>query len=304
MGVLDRFLSRLDRSPRLFAFFLMAPSFIMVLGLMYYPLLYSFFISLHRMNLLHSRGYFPTEFVGLSNYFQAFRDQVFIKGLINTILFAGAGVAIGVPFSFGVALVLNEKFRGNSIARNIPLLPWAIPGVVNVVIWGWILNGQYGALNNLLRQLGIISKPIVWLGDPFWVRVGIILSLLYNTSFPILLFLSALQSIPEEFYEAAKIDGAGAWNRFKNVTIPMMKPVFLTTTALTAMWGINVFTIVFMLTKGSPFNSSMVLIYYLFRQGLEFYEMGYAGAIAFILSLMMMIVAFINIKAMKMEALR
>ena len=221
----------------------------------------------------------------LEHFVRASNDPIWRKSIVTTMVFVGIVIGVGLPASLVIALVLNEDFRGRGILRAMLLIPWAIPPVVNGTIWGLILHGDLGTLNGLLLELGLIKKYVVWLADPRLALITVSLAVVWRwLPFMSLLILAGLQGIPPELYDAARVDGANAWNRFRFVTLPSLWPVLITVGVIQTMWTTKVFAEFWTLTKGGPSYSTTVMYYWVYKQAFEFLRLGYGSALAYILA--------------------
>lgn len=240
-----------------------------------FPLFFSIFLSFTKFDFT------KMEFVGLYNYFKLVNDQYLYKALINTILFTLAGVAACFTFSLAAALLLNEKLKFRGVFRALFLLPWIVPSVVAAAIWMCLYSSSYGVLNYYLQQLGFISSPIEWLGNTETVLPALILISLWKfVPWYTVSILAGLQSIPEYLYEAAKIDGAGRIARFRYITLPSLKSIFVIILSLGFIWRWNHFDIVWLLTGGGPAFSSHLIVTYIYLTTFGMFEAGYGAAIA------------------------
>lgn len=248
-----------------------------------FPLLFSIYISLNDYSLLT-----PPQFVGLKNYQTLFTDPLFAQSLQNTLVYAAATLALGTILSFLLALLLNQPLRAIPLFRTIFYLPSVTAGIATAILWAWIFNPQFGLLNVALSFVGI--KGPEWLVSPQWAMPAIILMSLWGVGGSMIIYLAGLQSIPEQLYEAASIDGANAWAKFWNVTVPMMSPVIFFNMVVGIIGTFQVFTNIMIMTNGGPANATLVYVLYLYRNAFEYFKMGYASSLAWVLFLIIMIV--------------
>ncbi len=275
----------------------MSPWLLLFLAFEIYPLIYGFYLSLNKVESLKMVG-----FVGIANYISAFDDPNFIVSLSFAGYIAIWIVAVGYWIALGIALLLNEDFKGKWIARSLIIIPWAIPGVSAGVIWRWLLNASFGAVNGLLWQLGIINDYVAFFSTDWSARHTIIFVLMWQRlPLMIVILLAGLQMVPKELYEAATLDGASMFARFRHMTLPSIRAVTLTLLVLQTMLMLQVFTEVFMLTKGQPANSTLVINYYAFRVGLEYLRMGEGAAMAFILTLVVLVLSIAYVRLWSRE---
>jgi multiple sugar transport system permease protein len=221
------------------------------------------------------------HFVFLRNYAEMFSRADFWNSLRVTMIYTVCFVVGAAFLGLLSALLLNLRFRWRTVARAAVIIPWAMPYVVAVLVWRWILDYHYGVLNFFLRGvIGAVSKPVDWVGNPTLALVSVIAIAVWK-EFPIatLMFTAGLQSIPGEFYEAAQVDGANAWARFRNVTLPLLRPVSLTVVLLLTIWGLKRVTVIYVLTKGGPVRATETLVIQSYLEAFNFFHMSYAAAV-------------------------
>jgi len=255
-----------------------------------WPVAASAWYSLTDFNLFQ-----PPHFVGLANYRQMLHDEVFWKSLTNTLYLTVIGVPLGLALSLGGALVLNRPVRGQPLFRALVYLPTIVPIVVSGYLWRWLLNPQYGYVDEMLRLLHL-PQPL-WLDNPAWGKPAILLVTLWTVGGMTVIFLAALRNVPKELYEAAAIDGAGPIAQFWHVTWPMISPVTLFQVIVSTIAYLQVFTQPYLLAQtrlntssGGPENSMLSYSMYLFQNAFVYLKMGYASAMAWVLFLVTMVV--------------
>src|SRR5690606_9895402 len=211
----------------------------------------------------------PTyEFVGLRNYVEILTSATFLERLAWTIVWTVVCVALHVGIGLGLALLLIRPMRFRAGYRVLLVLPWAIPSFVSAFIWRYLLNGEFGVVNAMLRAAGL--PGISWLDDPFWAKVSVIACNVWlGVPFMMLAMLGGLQAIPRELYEAAEVDGASPWQRFRHITLPGLSPVTRTVVLLGTIWTFNQFPVIFLLTKGGPAGATEILVTYAYREAFE-----------------------------------
>jgi multiple sugar transport system permease protein len=245
-----------------------------------YSLSFSFYLSFHEWNILEP----AKPFVGLDNYIRLFRDNKFYQALWNTVLFTGFGVPLGMISGLLVALLLNTKVRGQGLYRTLYYIPVITPLVVSAVIWKWIYQGDYGLLNYYLLRLGIIQEKLLWLADPDLAMPALILMGVWGgTGGVMVLYLAGLQSIPEEIYDAAKVDGASPLQRLLHVTVPLLAPTTFFILITSVIGSFQSFAHIYIMTSGGPLRRTTVIGYYLYEKAFRQFEMGYASAMAYAL---------------------
>ena len=247
-----------------------------------YPMIASFIYS---FSIYHSKR--PLEWVGLQNYATMLTDDLFWKALWNTIYMVGIGVPLTLFASFLCAVLLNLKVKGQAFYRVIYFLPSIVPTVAGTILWIWLLQPQFGLINAMLRYVGVRGPE--WLQDPAWALPAFILMSLWGIGGGrMIIFLAGLQGIPDSYYEAAEIDGAGAWSKFRHITLPMLTPVIFFNMVLGVVGSFQVFTAAYIMTGGGPADATLFYVLYLFRQAFEEFRMGYASAMAWILFLILL----------------
>lgn len=240
------------------------------------PIVFSFSMSLTRWDLGQ-----PVKFIGLANYVRAFRDPLVWQSLKVTSAYTFISVPLGLAFSLLVAMLMNQRLRGIALFRTIYYLPSVLSGVPVALLWIWLLNRDYGLLNGLMASFGIQGPD--WLGSKHWVIPSFILMSLWGFGSSMIIFLAGLQGVPQELYEAAELDGAGRWHKFRYVTLPMISSVLFFNLIMGLIGSFQVFTSSFVMTDGGPDNASLFYLLYLYRNAWVYFKMGYASALAWIL---------------------
>ena len=250
------------------------------------PVAGAFVLSFTDFDIYSIGDFGSTRFVGLKNYHDLATNPVFWIALRNTLYFVVVGGPLSVAASLGAALLVNSKLASfKPFFRSAFFAPWVTTLVAVALVWRYIYHPQYGLLNSALHQVGI--GPIDWLGDPQWSMPAIILlSVWKNFGYNMLVFLAGLSSIPEELYEAAALDGAGAWSRFVHVTMPGLAPIFLFVSVLTMVNNFQIFAEPYVMTQGGPLKSTTTLVLLMYEQGFRWWRLGLAAAIAVVLFLL------------------
>jgi len=255
-----------------------------MLGLFFaLPVLLAFVLSLTDFDLYALADYRDLRFVGLGNYGDLLATPLFWKALLNTFYFVLVGVPLSIGLSLGAAMLLNgvaSKLVG--LFRTALFAPVVTTLVAVAVIWRYLLHTRYGMLNYGLERLGI--DPVDWLGDPNWAMPAIILFAVWkNFGYNMVILLAGLQTIPNDLYEAARIDGANAWHRFRHVTLPGLGPMILLVSILTMAGYFQLFAEPYVMTQGGPVESTVSVLYFMYEQGFKWWNLGFASAVAFIL---------------------
>jgi len=259
-----------------------SPFILGVLFLWVGPMLYSIYLVVHDWNLIT-----PPEFVGVGNFARLLRDPLLGKSLGNTAYYTFIGVPLQLAVAFALAVMLNQQLRGMSLYRTVYYLPSITPAVAFAVVWIQILNPEFGVLNEVLGWVGL--GPVNWLFNPAWAKPAFILMSLWLVGFQMLIFLAGLQGVPQSLLEAAEIDGANAWRRFWNVTVPVISPVIFFNLIIGIIGSFQVFTNAFIMTDGGPQDSTLFMVLYIYRNGFEYFKMGYAAMLAWLLFLIIMV---------------
>ncbi|MGW8273349.1 MAG: carbohydrate ABC transporter permease [Thermodesulfovibrionales bacterium] len=280
----------------IYAAALIVPCFLCVSVFAFYPILHSVFLSLHRIILsLPSLG---QRYVGLENYRLLLEDRVALNSLVKTLIFVSVSTVLEIAFGLLIALVINRDFRGRGVVRASVLVPWAIPTVVASQMWRFLFNDKYGVVNYILYGAAV-PEYRAWLADPFFAFCALIVADVWKTSsFAALLILAGLQTIPEELYESARIDGAGAWQQFRRVTLPLIRSALLLALLFRTMDAFRIFDLVFVMTQGGPADATNVLQFYgykkIFAEGL----MGYGSTISVLVFLITFVIAIAYVRTM------
>lgn len=228
----------------------------------------------------------PPKFIALDNFKRIVSDKLFWQALKVTTLYTGISVPVSMVLAFSLALLMNTKVRGIAVFRTLYYLPSIIPAVANAVLWAWFLNSDFGLLNALLHAIGL--PKVLWLQKPEWALPALILMSLWGLGGGMVIFLAGLQGIPNEFYEAAEIDGAGAWAKLRHVTIPVMSPVIFFNLIMSIIGSFQVFTAAYLITNGGPQNATLFYVLYLWRSAFQYLNMGYAAVLAWVLFFIIM----------------
>ena len=258
-------------------FLLPALSFYFVFEL--FPIFYSLYISFFEWHIIGD-----VRFVGLENYLKMFSDPVFIIALRNTFIYTIVTVPIQIILGLAIALLLNQGIKGKVIFRALYYIPVITSWTVVSLIWKWIYDPVYGFLNYVLLSLGVIKEPIRWLQDPSIALYAVMLVTIWKgIGWNMVIFLAGLQTIPQSLYDAALIDGANRWRRFRYITLPLLRPVIATVTVLLTIGALNAFVQIYILTAGGPLHSTEVINTYLYKNAFSYLNFGYASSMALFL---------------------
>lgn len=266
-----------------------------------YPICISLYYSFTNFNI-----FMRPEFIGFDNYADLFTDDLFYKSLTNTVYMAIFGTGISIIFSLISAMLLNMKVKGQSIFRTIFFLPSIVPVVASTLMWTWIYNPQYGILNKIMSFFGL--PELNWLSNPALTKPSLVLMGVWSTGTMIIIFLAALQNVPIQLYEAAELDGAGAFQKFLHITLPSISPIMLYQIILGLIGNFQYFTQAYIITgangglnvaSGGPENSILFYALYLFQNAFVYLKMGKASAMAWILFIIAGIITYLLIKTSK-----
>ena len=275
--------TRIGYDRPLFAYVLNAPALVAIFLLAAYPIIYSAWISLHKYNLKRPNVF---RFIGLENYTDILGSAEFWTALVITLEFTVLVVTAVAVLGIFVALLLNMEFPGRGLLRTLILLPWAIPPVVNGLMWQWIYDSKIGALNGVLFALGIIPEYRGWLSDPTSALLALAFSDVWNVlPLAVILLLAALQKIPSELYESARMDGAGPVQLFRFVTFPWLAQTLFVVLILQTLSAIRVFDVIYVLTAGGPGTATTTLTWKTYLTTFENLDFGQGNAYAWTVSL-------------------
>ncbi|MCI8591357.1 MAG: sugar ABC transporter permease [Lachnospiraceae bacterium] len=259
-----------------------------------YPLIKSIVMSFQDYKLSRLD---KVSWNNFKNYISMFTDKDFLLLLKNSVIYVVVAVACQFLLGLGLALGLNGKFKGRGIYQSIVFLPWAFSAFVVGLLFRWSFNGEYGVVNDVLKKLGIIEKGISWLGTPGLSLAVVIMAMIWiGIPFFGINILAALQSVPEDIYEAADMDGCGTFRKFFTLTLPYIKPTIIMTILLRTIWIFNSFDLVVIVTEGGPANYSQTLPSYMYTQAFSSYDFGLAGAFGVLLMVILTLYALIFLK--------
>lgn len=271
-------MTRVQKSNLKWGLVFCSPAILGLVAFTLYPVLRSLQLSFTSSTMMTDG-----RFLGWGNYRDLFADASFWRSLGNTLYIMGGSVPLGIITAMILALLLNLKVKGRSFYRVIFFLPSIVPLVATAVVWSYVFNPQYGILNSLLAKVGIQGPS--WLADPDWAKPALIIVAVWGVGGLMVILLAGVQDVPAQLYEQAKIDGAGVFSRFRNVTLPFMSPHLLFALVTGLIAGFQYFTEVFVFTNGtgSPAGSTLVAGLYLYQNAFTFFKIGYASAMAWVL---------------------
>jgi multiple sugar transport system permease protein len=267
-------------------YILILPSLLLAFWIIGYPIYDLTDMSLHTVTRFGQLK----DFSGLGNFSKLVAEPLFFECLIRTLVWTFSVVGGTVLLSLPIALILSEDFFGRSLARMIIILPWAVSLTMSAIVWRWALNGQSGMLNATLYDLGLLKEPIAWLATagtafPIEIAVGIVVSI----PFSVTVFLGGLSSLPSEIYEAARIDGAGGWQRWRYLTLPLIRPFINIVLVLNFIYVFNSFPLIWVMTQGDPANSTDILVTWLYKLAFRYGKLDIAAALSIVMFLILLL---------------
>jgi multiple sugar transport system permease protein len=281
-------ISRASQRRYLLFILLVAPAFLLRLTTAAYPILQTVYLGFTNLSLLKGTN----EFVGIQNYLDMPRDYGVRGALSFTTLYVLSSTVLQLIVGMLIALLLNAEFRGRTFARTINLIPWAIPTIVAGYTFRWLLDDQFGVIPYWVNEISGV-RWVIFI-SPFWARLAVILVHVWKDApFIAIVYLAGLQGVPQDLYEAAKVDGASAWQRFWRITVPLIMPLTITMGLFRTVWSLAGFDLVYGLTYGGPGVATSVLALQVFREGINFFKFGFASAISVVLLVFVAIIGVI-----------
>ena len=273
------------------AYLFLSPSVIVFSLFTYFPLLYAFYLSLHRWRL----GIVARTFVDLRNYHVLITSAEFWGVMRNSLYYALGSIPLNMAIALAIALLLNHQIRGIAIFRTAYFLPTITSTAAMAVVWLWIYHPDFGLANWVLDLIGL--PRLRWLSDPHWSMPAlIIMGIWKGVGYNIIIYLAGLQSIPQHLHEAARIDGADSWACFRYITWPLLTPISFFILIIAVINSLKAFAQMHVMTEGGPLGSTTVIAYYLYQQGFQFFNLGYASAVACILFVILLALTLIQFK--------
>ena len=267
---------------RLFVTFLLAPALLVILAVVAFPFVFNVILSFSNANLYHIRDW---RLIGWTQYISVFKQQLFWSILLKTVIWTTVNIFFHVVLGVFLAVVLHQKFiRGKSAWRVALILPWALPQYIAALTWRGMFNYEYGAVNLLLTKYLHLS-PVQWLTSPFEAFLAVIITNIWlGFPFMMVIALGGLQSIPDELYEAAEVDGASKWFQFWHITAPLLRPVMIPAITLGTIWTFNNINVVWLVSNmGEPADSTHILVSYVYKAAFNMYRFGWAAALSVVI---------------------
>ena len=275
------------------AYLFLFPSLLQFTVLLVFPVVFSFYLSFHEWNILEPEK----PFVGLDNYTRLLGDRRVRQAIVNTIYYTVVSVPVTLFCGLLVALLLNNQIRGRGLFRAMYYLPGVTSAVAVAVVWKWIFNGDFGLINYYLMEMGVISEPIRWLTDPnIAMPAVIIVSVWGGVGGCMIIYLAGLQALPDEIYDAAKVDGAGPIRTLFSITIPLLAPATFFLLITSIIGAFQQFGLPYLLTAGGPVGRTTTIAYYLYTSAFKNFEMGYAAAMSYVLFAMIFVFTLLHMR--------
>ena len=256
-------------------------------GTILFPILKAMHMSLYHHVLFKPKEY---GFIGLGNYRRLLADETFWLTLWNSFVWVFGSVGFQFLGGFAAALLLHQSFRGRAFVRTVTLLPWIVPGVVVALVWEWLYQPNYGVINDLLLRLGWLKDRVAWLSDPSLAMPAVIATNVWRgVPFFAIMLLAGLQAIPDELYEASRVDGASVLQRFRHITLPLLRPIIIVATATRVIWTFNYADLIFVMTSGGPANATQITSTYTLVTAYSTLDFGYAATLSVVLLVIMLV---------------
>jgi multiple sugar transport system permease protein len=282
-------------SKKLLPYLLVSPYLVFVLVFVMFPVVFCFFLTFHKWNIIS-----PMQFIGVKNYYRLFHDRLFWIAIGNTLRFLLLHIPLQLVISLFLAQLLNQKIRAISFFRASFFMPVIVSGVVITILWQQMFGYDSGMINRVLAGIGISKKG--WLINPELAIYSIaIMATWKNLGLYVILFLVGLQTVPAQYYEAAKMEGATSWQRFWHITLPMINPTIFLVVVLSTIGGFSLFIEPYIMTGGGPLNKTLSAVLYIYKQAFQYYNMGYSATLGFFYALMIMTVVVLQKKFIEKE---
>ena len=275
------------------AYVFLAPGVIVFSVFTVFALVFAFYLTFHDWNIIQPQK----PYVGLQNYRDMLHDEHFRRSIINTFYYTGGSVPLSMLGGLLVALLLNQPIRFQGLFRTLYYLPVVTPLVVAAILWKWLYNGSFGLFNFYLLKAHLIDQPLLWLSDKNLAMPAVILMTVWGgLGFSMVVYLAGLQAIPEQLYEAAKVDGAGPVARLRYITIPLLRSTTLFQLVTGVIGSFQVFTQIYIMTDGGPAERTSTMVYFIYQAAFKFYDMGYASTLAFGLFAMLLVLTVLQLR--------
>lgn len=275
------------------AYVFLAPGLLLFAVFTLFSFGYAFYLSFHEWNILEP----AKPFVGLDNYERLFGDRRFRQAIVNTFYYTAVSVPLTMIFGLMIALLLNNQIKARGLFRTLYYIPVITPLVVAAIIWKWVYNGDFGLLNYYLIKFNLINEPLLWLSDKNLAMPAVILmSVWKSVGFAMVVYLAGLQAIPEDFYDAAKVDGASRLRQLKDITVPLLSATTFFLVVISVLGSFQVFTQIFIMTSGGPVGRTSTIVYEIYTTAFKQFEMGYASAMAYVMFAIMLVFTLLQMR--------
>ncbi len=276
-------------------YLLVSPYLIFVIVFVVFPVLFCFFLTFNKWNIIA-----PMKFIGVDNYSRLFHDRLFWKAIGNTLKFLVLHIPLQLVISLFLAYLLNQKIRAASFFRASFFMPVIVSGVVVTILWQQLLGYDSGLINRILMSMG--ATKIGWLVNPDLAIYSIaVMATWKNVGLYVILFLVGLQTVPTQYYEAAKMEGATRWQQFYHITLPMINPTIFMVVILSTIGGFSLFIEPYIMTGGGPLNTTLSAVLYIYKQAFQYYNMGYSATLGFFYAFMIMSVVVLQKRLIEKE---
>ncbi len=276
-------------------YLLVSPYLLFVLVFVLFPVFFSLYLTFHKWNIIA-----PMKFIGLENYTRLFSDRLFWKAIGNTLKFLLLHIPLQLIVSLFLAYLLNQKIKAASFFRGSFFMPVIVSGVVVTILWQQLLGFDFGLINRMLMDIGM--SKVGWLVDPGIAIYSIaVMATWKNVGLYVILFLVGLQTVPTQYYEAAKMEGATRWQQFYHITLPMINPTVFMVVILSTIGGFSLFIEPYIMTGGGPLNTTLSAVLYIYKQAFQYYNMGYSATLGFFYAIMIMTVVILQKKFIEKE---
>ncbi|MBE9166486.1 sugar ABC transporter permease [Pleurocapsales cyanobacterium LEGE 06147] len=285
------------RREQLIGWLLLIPALLVLSLVFVYPIVRAFWLSLFTENL---GTQLQPIFSGLTNYSRMLGDGRFWQSMGNTTIFTVVSVLLELVLGMGIALILNQSFRGRGVVRTIAIIPWALPTAIMGLAWAWIFNDQFGVVNDLLQRVGLIQTGISWLGEPTLAMMALIIADVWKTTpFISIILLAGLQSIPQDLYEAHAMDGANPWQSFYQITLPLLMPQILIALLFRFAQAFGIFDLVQVMTGGGPAGATETVSIYIYSMVMRYLDFGYGAALVVVTFLLLVLAVAITARLLQ-----
>ena len=276
-------------------YLLVSPYLIFVAVFVLFPVIFSFLLTFHKWNIIA-----PMKFIGFDNYTRLFHDRLFWTSVLNTLKFLLLHIPLQLAVALFLAVLLNQKIRAVSFFRASFFMPVIVSGVVVTILWQQLLGYDNGIINRMLMSVGL--SKVGWLVNPDVAIYSIaVMATWKNVGLYVILFLVGLQTVPTQYYEAAKLEGATKWQQFYHITLPMINPTVFMVVILSTIGGFSLFIEPYIMTGGGPLNKTLSAVLYIYKQAFQYYNMGYSATLGFFYALMIMLVVVIQKRVIEKE---